>query len=123
MNNRDKALNYMRLQSLQSLQSRVCFAHTAFANPTPKNGYHHYLALPTHHPEKDSEIVIERIRNRIKKNTIKKKSRSAWNATAANGRFDAMAAVARRQFCENLHVIIPQKVQWKPPLRQAAGTL
>jgi len=42
---------------------------------------------------------------------------------AANGRFGAMAAVARRQFCANLHVIIPQQVQCKPPLRQAAGTL
>ena len=31
--------------------------------------------------------------------------------------------LARRQFCANLHVIIPQQVQWKPPLRQAAGTL
>ena len=43
--------------------------------------------------------------------------------TTANGRFGAMAAVARRQFCRNFHVIIPQQVQWKPPLRQAAGTL
>jgi len=34
-----------------------------------------------------------------------------------------MAAVARRQFCANLNVITPQEVQWKPPLRQAAGTL
>ena len=42
---------------------------------------------------------------------------------ACNGRFGAMAAVARRQFCGNLYVIIPQEVQWKPPLRQAAGTL
>ena len=41
----------------------------------------------------------------------------------ANGRFGAMAAVARRQFCTKLHVITPQEVQWKPPLRQAAGTL
>jgi len=42
---------------------------------------------------------------------------------AANGRFGAMAAVARRQFCANLNVYLPQAVQWKPPLRQAAGTL
>jgi len=34
-----------------------------------------------------------------------------------------MAAVARRQFCGKLNVITPQEVQWKPPLRQAAGTL
>jgi len=31
--------------------------------------------------------------------------------------------LARRQFCGKLHVITPQKVRWKPPLRQAAGTL
>jgi len=30
---------------------------------------------------------------------------------------------ARRQFCAKLNVITPQQVQWKPPLRQAAGTL
>jgi len=43
--------------------------------------------------------------------------------TAYNGRFGAMAAVARRQFCANLNVTIPQQVQCKPPLPQAAGTL
>jgi hypothetical protein len=43
--------------------------------------------------------------------------------TASNERFGAMAAVPRRQFCGNLDVITPQQVQWKPPLRQAAGTL
>ena len=42
---------------------------------------------------------------------------------ASNVRFGTMAAVARRQFCGKLHVITPQEVQWKPPLRQAAGTL
>ena len=40
-----------------------------------------------------------------------------------NGRFGAMAAVARRQFCAKLNVITPQQVQWKPPLRQAAGII
>ena len=34
---------------------------------------------------------------------------------AYNGRFGAMAAVPRGQFCGNLNVIIPQQVQWKPP--------
>jgi hypothetical protein len=34
-----------------------------------------------------------------------------------------MAAVSRRQFCGKLNVITPQQVHWKPPLRQAAGTL
>jgi hypothetical protein len=37
------------------------------------------------------------------------------NARIANPR--------ERQFCGNLNVITPQQVQWKPPLRQAAGTL
>ena len=31
--------------------------------------------------------------------------------------------LVRRQFCGKLHVITPQQVQCKPPLRQAAGTL
>ena len=31
--------------------------------------------------------------------------------------------LSRRQYCGKLHVILPQQVQWKPPLRQAAGTL
>jgi hypothetical protein len=34
-----------------------------------------------------------------------------------------MAAVARRKGSANLEVCLPQEVQWKPPLRQAAGTL
>jgi hypothetical protein len=49
--------------------------------------------------------------------------KSMGETTAANGRFGAMAAVPRRQFCGKLHVIIPQQVQWKPPLRQAAASL
>jgi len=31
--------------------------------------------------------------------------------------------LSRRQYCGNLHVIIPQQVQCKPPLPQAALTL
>ena len=42
---------------------------------------------------------------------------------AHNGRFGVMAAVPRRQFCAEMNVCTPQEVQWKPPLRQAAGTL
>jgi hypothetical protein len=38
-------------------------------------------------------------------------------------RFGEMAAVARRKFSANLEVCRPPEVQWKPPLRQAAGTL
>jgi len=33
---------------------------------------------------------------------------------AGNGRFGASGAVARRQYCGKLHVIIPQEVLWKP---------
>jgi hypothetical protein len=46
-----------------------------------------------------------------------------YTMPASNVRFGAMAALPRRQFCGKLNVIIPQQVQWKPPLRQAAGTL
>jgi hypothetical protein len=42
---------------------------------------------------------------------------------ADNGRFGAMAAVSRGQYCGKFNVITPQEVQWKPPLRQAAWTL
>jgi hypothetical protein len=42
---------------------------------------------------------------------------------ASNGRFGAMAALARGQYCGKFNVIAPQQVQWKPPLRQAAWTL
>ncbi|MCL1969634.1 MAG: hypothetical protein FWF65_08835 [Bacteroidetes bacterium] len=55
------------------------------------------------------------MKNKYKNNTLE--------TPAYNGRFGAMAAVARRQFCANLNVITPQQVQWKPPLRQAALTL
>jgi hypothetical protein len=38
-------------------------------------------------------------------------------------RFGVMAAVTRRKCSANLEDCRPQEVQWKPPLRQAAGTL
>ena len=43
--------------------------------------------------------------------------------TAYNGRFGASEAVARPKVCENLQVLCPSERQWKPRLRQAAGTL
>jgi hypothetical protein len=49
--------------------------------------------------------------------------KSGKEMPADNERFGAMAALPRRQFSGNLHVTTPQQVQWKPPLRQAAGTL
>ena len=51
------------------------------------------MALPTRRPEKNSEIVIERMKNEIQKYTAEKKRISAWNATAYNMRFCEMAAV------------------------------
>ena len=113
----------LKYTHLQSLQSRVRYAHTAIANPTPKNGYRHYLALPTRHPKKDSKIVIERMKSRIQKYTIEKKSRSVWNATAYNGRFCEMAAVTpQKRQCE-FGSYYPAGSLVKPPPRKAAGTL
>ena len=43
--------------------------------------------------------------------------------TAYNGRFGASEAVARPKVCANLEVLRPSERQWKPRLRQAAGTL
>ena len=42
---------------------------------------------------------------------------------ASNGRFGASGAVARPKVCTNLEVLRPSERQWKPRLRQAAGTL
>ena len=42
---------------------------------------------------------------------------------AGNGRFGASGAVARPKVCANLEVLRPSEWQWKPRLRQAAGTL
>jgi hypothetical protein len=42
---------------------------------------------------------------------------------AANGRFGAIGAVARPKVCADLEVLCPSERQWKPRLRQAAGTL
>ena len=42
---------------------------------------------------------------------------------ADNGRFGASGAVARLKVCANLEVYRPSERQWKPRLRQAAGTL
>jgi len=42
---------------------------------------------------------------------------------AYNGRFGASGAVARLKVCADLKVLRPSERQWKPHLRQAAGTL
>jgi len=43
--------------------------------------------------------------------------------TVHKGRFGASGAVARPKVCANLEVCRPSEQQWKPRLRQAAGTL
>ena len=42
---------------------------------------------------------------------------------ACNWRFGASGAVARPKVCADLEVFRPSERQWKPRLRQAAGTL
>jgi hypothetical protein len=49
-----------------------------------------------------------------------KVKRSLRNVATGVG---VMAAVARIKCSANLEVCRPPEVQWKPPLRQAAGTL
>ena len=44
-------------------------------------------------------------------------------STASNGRFGASGAVARPKVCADFEVLRPSERQWKPRLRQAAGTL
>ena len=45
------------------------------------------------------------------------------NKTAANEQFAKMAALARPKFCLTLQPCGSSERQWRPPLRQAAGTL
>jgi len=66
------------------------------SNPTPKMAAP-YLALPARHPEKNSKIIIERMKNGIQNNTVEMKNISAWNATAYNERFGATAAGSPQQ--------------------------
>ena len=42
---------------------------------------------------------------------------------ALNERFGASGAVAHLKVCADLEVLRPSERQWKPRLRQAAGTL
>jgi hypothetical protein len=44
-------------------------------------------------------------------------------STADNEQFGKMAALSRPKVCANLEVSFPSERQWKPHLRQAAGTL
>ena len=59
--------------------------------------------MPTRHPEKDNKSGIQNY-------TVEKKSRSAWNATAANERFCVIAAVS------------PQIMQYKLASYYPAGS-
>jgi hypothetical protein len=49
--------------------------------------------------------------------------RKGWQLPAPNKRFGASGAVTRLKVCANLQVCRPSERQWKPRLRQAAGTL
>ena len=42
--------------------------------------------------------------------SLNKQNNNKIDGRPPNGRFGAMAAVARRQFCAKLNVIIPQRV-------------
>jgi hypothetical protein len=94
-------------------------------NPTPNNGGSRYLALPTRHP------ILTRSRSDILTNTkigiLQSKNNmrqnSMWKALHTTRRFGVMAAVARKKCSATLQVCTPPEIQWKPPLRQAAGTL
>ena len=72
--------NAFRLDSLLSLYCCARSAHTTIQTPR------HYLALSTRHPDKNSKVEIERMKNGIQKNTVEKKSCSVWHATAYNKR-------------------------------------
>ena len=83
-------------------------------NPTPKMATP-YLALPTHHPEKDSKIRIERVKNGIQKYTVERKRRRAWNATAANERFHASGGVCPQKHLYEFESVSPARTFVNPP--------
>jgi hypothetical protein len=56
------------------------------------------------------------MRNKSEKDMLKK-------CRTPNGRFGASGAVTRLKVCADLQVLCPSERQWKPRLRQAAGTL
>ena len=92
-------------------------------NPTPKNGSRHYLALPTRHPKQNSKIGIERMKSETQRNTVEKKSRSAWDATAYNEHIGEIAAVCpQKRQCE-FGSYYPARTFVKPLPRQYATTL
>ena len=121
-NNLESSRKYLSSVVLPSLFCRVRIRSHHKTNPTPKMA-NAIFGSPAHHPKKDSETVIERMKNGIQKYTVERKSRDTRDATAANERFGVMAAEARRNGSADLKVCTPQEVQWKPPLRQAATTL
>ena len=91
-------------------------------NPTPKMAAP-YLALHTRHPEKNSKIGIERVKNGILKFTTDKKNISGWDSTAYNKRFGEIGGevIVRISLCPLTVGDSPNCVQLNPQLRQAAG--
>ena len=60
---------------------------------------------------------------RVHPENVVNKDNTLDKCPAANVRFGATAAVTRPKVCANLEVFRPSERQWKPRLRQAAGTL
>ena len=98
----------------------ICPHHKT--NPTPKMASP-YLALPTHHPEKYSKIVIERVRNGIQNIRLKRKVEVRGMLLLLTRGFTQAGVYSRRQFCGNLEVYRPPEPLWNPRLREAAATL
>jgi hypothetical protein len=71
-------------------------------------------------------FVLSTVLSKITSNEdvkMKSERKSTQQATAGNERFGASEAVTRPKVCVNLEVLRPSERQWKPRLRQAAGTL
>ena len=98
------------------------FRSNRFANPTPKMAYA-IFGSPAHHPEKDSKIVIKKVKDGIQRYTVEMKSRSSWNATAANGRFYESGAVTPQTILCVIARLSPVARAVKPRLHKAARTL
>ena len=62
-------------------------------NPTPKNGYRHYLALPARHPKQEKYYLKNNGICEIKFREWYFEKRNMWQRPAANMRFGVMAAV------------------------------
>ena len=69
------------------------------------------------------KIVFERMKNEIQRNTVEKKSRSAWDATAANEHIGKIAAAIPQKKQYEFGSSYPARAFVKPLPRQYATTL